>query len=134
MSVEFEDFTIKVKGRMSDLITAALEEIGGEMASQAKRYQTRVKTGQTKGGWTYKVDAKSVTIGNPLENSIWEEFGTGEYALEGGGRKTPWVYKDERGEWHKTKGKKPIRPLHNAFEANRNKVQKALETKLKGLN
>ena len=136
MSVEFQDFTIKVKAKMSDLVAQALEEAGGEMEAQVKRNQTRVKTGQTKGGWTHRVDRNKgqVVIGNPLENAIWEEFGTGEYATNGGGRKTPWAYKDERGEWHTTRGKKPLHALQKAFDANRNKVTKALENRLKGLN
>ena len=136
MSVEFEDYSIKVKGRMNDLIGAALEEIGGEMAAQTARNQTRVKTGQTKGGWTYKANPGKgeVVIGNPLENAIWEEFGTGEHAINGGGRKGGWSYQDEKGEWHFTKGKTALRPLKKAFDKNKGKVQKALEQLLKGLN
>ena len=42
--------------------------------------------------WTYQVDESKLeaTIGNPMENAIWEEFGTGEYALNGDGRKGKW--------------------------------------------
>ena len=69
-------------------------------------------------------EAQSV-IGNPLENAIWEEYGTGEYALKGNGRKKPWVYKDERGNWHTTHGKKPLRPLQKAFDKTKGKDHQA---------
>ena len=99
MSVEFHDFTIKVIGAMDDIINAVLEECAGELESAAKR-NTRVDTSQTKNNWRHYVDdAKhEATIGNPLENAIWEEFGTGEHALKGNGRKGGWFYVDEKGE------------------------------------
>lgn len=131
--VVFEDNSISVKGAISSACKAWLEEAAGELEAQTKRNQTRVDTGATKGGWTHRVlsDSEAV-VGNPLENAIWEEYGTGEYALNGG-RKGGWVYQDEAGEWHRTKGKTPLRPLHKAFTANRAKIQKMLESKLKGL-
>ena len=87
---------------------AWLYEAAGELEAQVKR-NTKVGTGQLKNSWTYKVDESKgeATIGSPLENAIWEEFGTGQYALHGDGRKTPWVYKDDKGKWHTTIGKHP---------------------------
>lgn len=73
----------------------------------------------------------TATIGNPEENAIWEELGTGEYALEGKGRKGGWFYKDEKGEGHFTYGKKPMRMLHNAFVTKKNTVIKAFEQHIK---
>lgn len=135
MSVKFEDNSIKVKDALNDAVLHFLEEAAGELESQVKRNQTRVGTGQTKNAWTHKVDesAGEAVVGNPLENSIWEEFGTGEYAVEGNGRKGGWTYQDDKGEWHKTKGKTPLRPLETAFTANKEKIKKRLESILKGL-
>lgn len=133
MTVEFEDNSIKVKAAISDACTQWLEEAAAELEAQTKRNQTRVQTGATKGGWTHRVlSEKEAVVGNPLENAIWEEYGTGEYALKGG-RKGGWVYQDQKGEWHRTNGKKPLRPLHTAFQENKAKIQKFLESKLKGL-
>lgn len=133
--VKFTDNSVKVKKALADLCGQWLEEASGELEAQTKRNQTRVDTGATKGGWTHKVTSKTeAVVGNPLENAIWEEFGTGEYALEGNGRKGGWVYKDAKGEFHRTKGKKPLRALHKAFTANKAKLKKALQEKLKGLN
>lgn len=134
MPVEFEDNTIKVSEAMNDAIIAWLYEASGEMKSQIQR-NTPVKTGQLKGSWDYHVDESKLesVVGSPLENAIWNEFGTGEYALEGNGRKTPWKYQDSKGNWYTTKGKRPRRSLFNAFQKQKNKLQKALEAKLKEL-
>lgn len=135
MAVEFTDNSIQVKDAIQDNIIGFLYEIGGEFASQAAR-NSRVKTGQTKGSWDYQVNESDleVQIGSPLENAIWEEFGTGEYALNGDGRKGGWYYVDELGNGHFTHGKKPNRALWNAFETLKPKVQTVIESKLKGLN
>jgi hypothetical protein len=132
MSVEFTDNSMEVKAALESAVEQFLEEAGGELESQAMRNQTRVDTGQTKGGWTHIVDDKKVTIGNPLENAIWEEFGTGEYSIKGG-RKGGWVYRDKRtGKFYKTRGKTALRPLHNAFTANKSKIIRRAEQILKG--
>lgn len=133
--LEFEDNRINCKEVFDELIIAFLYEAGGELASQAAR-NSRVKTGQTKGSWNYIVNDSelSVTVGSPLENAIWEEFGTGEYALNNDGRKGGWYYIDEKEKGHFTYGKKPNRALWKSFEELKPKLQPALENKLKGLN
>lgn len=129
---QFEDNSLKVKADLGNACRKWLEEASGELEAQAKRNQTRVDTGATKGGWTHQVisDTEAV-VGNPLENAIWEEYGTGEYALKGG-RKGGWVYKSTKdGKFHRTMGKRPIRPLHTAYETMKGKLQKSLEQHLK---
>ena len=135
MSITFEDYSVSVKAAISEAVSAFLEESGGEIAAQAAR-NTRVDTGQTKGAWGYAVDEseQSVSIGNPLENAIWEEFGTGEYALNGNGRKGGWAYEDAKGEKHFTYGKRPTRALHNAMEGKKGQIIKAAESRFKELD
>lgn len=122
-AVLFEDYSVRCKEALNEAGLAFLEEAGGEVAAMAARNQTRVKTGQTKGAWDYIVDeaAQAVTIGNPLENSIWEEFGTGEYALEGNGRKGGWTYKDGD-EYYHTLGKPPLRAFYKAYTSLQSKI------------
>lgn len=134
--VKFEDFTIEVKNAIESLAIAALEEACGELESQVKR-NTAVDTGQTKNAWTHKVTSTkgefTGTVGNPLENAIWEEFGTGEYALKGNGRKGGWAYKDPKtGETVWTRGKHPRRPFFKAYTALKNKLIKYIQDKFKG--
>lgn len=135
MSIEFEDNRVRVKEALGDACIATLIEVGGEFVSQTAR-NSREKTGQTKGSWDYVVNESElvVTIGSPLENAIWEEFGTGEYALNGNGRKGAWYYIDEKGNGHFTHGKKPNRALWKAFETLKPNIQAAMEEKLKGLD
>ena len=134
MGVEFHDYTIKVKGRIDDGINVVLEECAGELESQAKR-NTRVDTGKTKNSFRHKVDDKAhvAYIGSDYENAIWEEFGTGEYALHGNGRKGGWVYVDEKGHGHFTYGKKPSRAFWNAYTSTKNKIINRIQSYLKGL-
>lgn len=134
MALEFEDYSIEVKAALNNAIIAFLNEAAGELESQVKR-NTPVDTGQLKGSWDYKIyeHKGEAVIGSPLENAIWNEFGTGQYALQGGGRKTPWKYQDAKGKWHTTTGKRPQRSFHYAFEFVKPKLQTAMANKLKGL-
>ncbi len=132
--IRFEDFTVQVIEAMNEKINIALEESAGELESQTKR-NTRVKTGQTKNSWKHRVDTAEhkAVVGSDHENAIWEEFGTGEYALNGDGRRGGWFYKDEKGDGHFTRGKTPSRALFKAFTAKKNKIKKHLQDSLKGL-
>ena len=127
MEIVFNDYSVQVLAALGQYTEQFLEEVGGEISSQAAK-NTRRRTGQTAGGWTHIVtvndDEQLVTICNPLQNAIWEEFGTGEYALKGNGRKGGWVYRDPvTGKFYKTHGKTPTRALHYAFKANEGKVE-----------
>ena len=132
--VIFEDYTIKVQNAIDDKIDAVLEECAGELESQVKR-NTRVDTGKTKNSFRHKVVDSEHTayIGSNDENAIWEEFGTGEYALEGNGRKGGWAYEDAKGDWHYTTGKKPSRAFWKAYTSLKNKLITRIQNALKGL-
>lgn len=134
MPVEFKDNSLKVKAALNEKTIAWLHEAAGEIESQSKR-NTRVDTGQLKNSWANTVDESdgTATVGSPLENAVWEEFGTGEYALHGDGRKTAWTYKDRKGKWHRTSGKRPSRALNNAFASSKGKLKSRLEKMLKEL-
>lgn len=135
MSVEFQDFSIKVKDAMDNRINAVLEECAGELESQTKR-NSRVKTGKTKNSFRHKIIDSEHTayIGSDYENSIWEEFGTGEHALNGNGRKGGWAYEDPKtGETIWTYGKKPSRAFWKAYTSLKNKIINRIQNALKGL-
>ena len=132
VQVEFEDNRIAVMNALEEACIAYLHEAGGELAGQALR-NTRVDTRNTANAWTYTVDEDKLEaiVGNPLENAIWEELGTGEYALEGNGRKGGWAYKDAKGNWHFTRGKRPNRALQSAFTKLKNPLKKRAAKVLK---
>ena len=70
---------------------------------------------------TSKIEDTEGIIFTPLEYAPYVEYGTGLFAEEGG-RSTPWVYKDDKGEWHKTSGQKPHPFMRPALEENREKI------------
>ena len=123
MSVEFHDFSRIVLQKIQETGEAFLEEVGGELESQVKQ-NTKVDTGKTKGSWEHVVNAEKmeVQIGSRYKNALWEEFGTGIYALNGDGRKTKWVYRTEDGKFHTTVGKKPRRALYRAYNSKKNAI------------
>lgn len=135
--IEFnlENNSIEIKRKIDGVMAAFLFEVSGEIVSMAAK-NTRVKTGQTKGSWKAEVDEGKgeAIVGSPLENALWEEFGTGIYAVNGDGRKTPWAWYDEHGKRHWTRGKKPTHALQKAYEIVKPKAEKRMEQLLKGLD
>lgn len=159
--VRFEDFSVQVKGAMNDAILQFLEEAASEIQSQAQR-NSDFAPRSLKGGWNHVVDEskQEATVGHPKELAIWMEMGTGEYALEGNGRKGYWVYvkgnssvkesnpgqaltlaeakrrmaylQDQGLDAHVTNGQKPRRMLHNAFESKKAAIIRRAEQILKG--
>lgn len=131
--VKFEDFSVQVKGAIDDAVMQYLHEASGELVSQTAR-SSPVDTGELKNSWNYNIDEgkQESRIGSSIENAIWNEFGTGEFALKGNGRKGGWKYQDDKGKWHFTMGKKPQRTFKNAFDGLKPKLIKKAETVLKG--
>ena len=74
-----------------------------------------VDTSNLKNSISHKVDKanKTTYVGTDVKYAPYQEFGTGMFAEKGGGRDTPWYYKDSKGKWHKTYGNRPhpfVRP------------------------
>ena len=131
----FKDNRVEVKSAMTNAMDGALLEVSAELVSQTAR-NTAVDTGQLKGSWAADVansDTQcTATIGSPLENAIWEEFGTGEYALQGNGRKGGWFYEDAEGNGHFTHGKRPRRAFWNAYSTLKAKMIKHIQDTIRG--
>ena len=104
--IEFINNAPEVLKDFEEACLRALERIG----SQAEGYAidlVPVDTGNLKNSITHTVDEaeKVAYIGTPNEYAVYVEMGTGMYV--DGGRKTPWVYQDEKtGEWRTTHGQK----------------------------
>lgn len=160
MAVKFQDNRIQVKGAMSDAAMQWLEESSSTIQAAAQR-NTNTKTGQLKGSWNHIVDegAMEATVGNPSEYAIWQEMGTGEYALNGDGRKGYWVYVEGGGSKRSkhsrqytldeakqvvaylrskgldavyTNGSRPVRMLHRAYESNKGRIIRRASQIFKG--
>jgi hypothetical protein len=135
--IKFIDHSEEVKSLIADLAFSSLEEAAGELEAAVKR-NTVVDTGQTKNSWQHKVTGSMMaeeyraSVGSDYMNAVWEEFGTGDYALNGDGRKGGWFYEDAEGNGHFTHGKKPRRPFHKAYTSMKNKLIKFIQDRFKG--
>ena len=106
---------------------AALEAVGNQAVSHAKRNITRAgrrKTGNLVNSMNHHVWGDTCYVGTNTKYAIYHEFGTGIYAEGGKGRKTPWTYKDEKGDTHCTRG---IKPIHFLKDAVSNHTQEYIE-------
>ena len=118
MDINVESHQEEVTAKFREIAVAWLHEACGELVAAVRNNQ-RVRTGKTRQSWRYVVDESKLegSVASDSENAVWEEFGTGEYALNGNGRKGGWWYVDENGQRHFTRGKRPIRPLYKAYMA-----------------
>lgn len=154
--IEFKDNRIEVKRAIEGKIGKFLIEASSLVVAQVAK-NTKAGTGQLKNSWKANINESDIeaVIGSELENAIWEEFGTGEYALNRNGRKGYWVFvkgnDTKKSTNHKsytleeakkivailkrkgldayyTKGKRPKRAFYNAYLSTKDKViQKAEE-------
>ena len=142
MSVLFNDYSKELNAKIKQLGVAWLEEASGEVEAQTKK-NTKVDTGKTKGSWEHGVDKDRLEayVGSRYKNALWEELGTGIYALNGDGRKTKWAYPDPLGRvdkngkviFHATVGKKPRRALHYAYSSLKNRIINNARKRFKGI-
>lgn len=72
-------------------------------------------------------------IGTNCEYAIYVEYGTGEFAEKGNGRKGGWVYKTPNGEVHFTYGMSPQPYLRPAFRKNQKAIRDILADCLRQL-
>ena len=135
--IKFIDNRIEVSKALDKKAIAFLHEAKDSLVSQTQR-NTPVQTGDLKRsfGNDSMVDESSLIayIGSSLEYAIWVERGTGEYAVNGDGRKGGWCYKDEKGKVHFTKGMKPKKMLYNAYITKKKKIQEQANKIYKEMN
>ena len=83
----------------------------------------------------YKVDESELVayIGTNCEYAIYVEFGTGELAENGNGRKGGWLYKTPNGEVRFTYGMPPQPYLRPAFRQNQKAIRDILADCLREL-
>lgn len=155
MAVQFIDNRIEVKTELNNTTFAWLVAWANEIASTAKD-NCAMDGGegiQLRKSYHAQVSGGAAKVGTPYESGLWEEFGTGEYAVNGDGRKGWWVYKDGyKGDGgdvlteqeakaiaagdpslHATNGRPAQYTLEKAFTVNKPKAIADLERMLKGM-
>ena len=107
MNVEIQDNSKEVSAAIKAALLRGLEKIGLVAEGYAKKL-CPVDTGNLRNSITHVVDEgePAAIIGTDSEYGAYVELGTGIYAEGGGGRPTPWVYQDAKGNWHYTRGNK----------------------------
>lgn len=109
MNIEITDNSGLVREEFQAACLRALEKCGLVAEGYAKRLAP-VDTGNLRNSISHKVDdgEPAVYIGTNTEYAAYVELGTGKYT--DGGRPTPWVYQDDNGNWHWTRGN-PAQPF-----------------------
>lgn len=105
MSVEITDNSKEVSAAIHAALLRGLEKIGLVAEGYAKKL-CPVDTGNLRNSITNMIDEQepAAIIGTNNEYAAYVCLGTGKYA--DGGRPTPWVYKDAKGQFHWTAGNK----------------------------
>lgn len=108
---------------------------GGQMIRSEMVPRAPVKLGNLRGSVQV---ASYVEDGNPTsetgptaEHAPYVEYGTGIYAADGSGRKTPWRYKDEEGNWHATSGQEAQPFAEPGFQAAKPQIDRLAERLLR---
>ena len=133
--------TVRIEGldaldaRLASALTSAAYEAGMQKACRIVETAAKKKaprdTGALKASITHEttIEGKQIVgyVGTPIEYAPYQEYGTGKFAENGAGRKTPWAYTDERtGETIWTAGNKPRPFLRPALNENQKRVQEIL--------
>ena len=101
--IEAIDNSEEIVKRMKAAYRRALERIG-EAARGFAFKLCPADTSRLRNSIDYKVSGEDAYIGTNVKYAPYVELGTGKYYS--GGRKTPWSYQDEKGNWHRTHGQK----------------------------
>lgn len=141
MGIKFESNLDKVIKVLSEKEEKALLLAGELLESQAKLLAPvgSVAGGSLRQNISHKVYAdgkeKGVAVGTDIHYGIYVEKGTGVHAVDGNGRKDPWVYFDPlRGQYFRTSGMKPQPFLEPAVMGNKSALQDIIEEVLKEID
>ena len=132
MNVQFTDNSKEVLEAMQEAALRALEKCGLTAEGYAKKL-CPVDTGNLRNSITHTVadnGERAAYVGTNSEYGVYVECGTGIYYP--GGRQTPWIYQDAKGNVHLTHGQraKPfIKPAVADHAAQYNRI---IEQELKG--
>ncbi|MGQ7335478.1 HK97-gp10 family putative phage morphogenesis protein [Streptococcus suis] len=132
---KFEDNSKKIKKALMEVSEQALEEAALLVEAQAKSLAPVGNSGELRDKIDHNIKEvngmKIAQVGSPLDYAPYVEYGTGEFAENGKGRKGGWGYTDEEGTEHWTRGNKPQPFLRPAFRRNRKQIEQIIGGKFK---
>ena len=89
-----------------------------------------VDTGRLKSSITHEVGKTEVQNGTNVEYAMYQEFGTGIYAEDGQGRKTPWAYVGRDGKTYFTHVTQPRPFLRDAYRNSKEAITRIAEEEM----
>lgn len=130
MTIEIIDNSGQVQQELQAACIRALEKCGLAAEGFAKLL-CPVDTGNLRNSITHMVETSELAayIGTNSEYAVYVELGTGKYYP--GGRQTPWVYQDAKGQWHLTNGQRAKPYLKPAVAGHVSDYKNIIETELK---
>jgi len=130
MSVTIQDNSKEVSAAIKAALLRGLEKCGLVAEGYAKKL-CPVDTGNLRNSITHMVDEQepAAIIGTNSDYGAYVELGTGKYYP--GGRPTPWVYQDAKGNWHRTSGSKAQPFLKPAAAEHADQYREILKKELK---
>lgn len=132
MKITLEDHSAEVYKELEAACQRALEKCGLVAEGHAKK-MCPVDTGNLRNSITHTVTdsgERAAYVGTNSEYGVYVECGTGVYYP--GGRQTPWVYQDAKGDWHLTHGQRAQPYIKPAVADHADQYKKIIESELKG--
>lgn len=131
IDIQITDNSGEILKELEKKTAASLEAVGITAEGFTKR-STPVDLGTLRNSMTHAVRGDDVYIGSNIPYAGFVELGTGIYASDGKGRKSPWSYQDRNGKWHRTKGMKPHHMLKKAASEHTEEYKRIIESIMKG--
>lgn len=132
MKITLEDHSAEVLEALDAAVGRALEKCGLVAEGHAKKL-CPVDTGNLRNSITHTVadnGERAAYVGTNSEYGVCVECGTGIYYP--GGRQTPWVYQDAKGNWHLTHGQRAKPYTKPAVADHAAQYTRIIEQELKG--
>lgn len=126
--IKFEDYSEKVKKHLGHVSESAMKAALLHVEGQAKMLAP-VDGGELRDKISHRIVSKGTygdivgQVGSPTDYAFYVEYGTGEHAENGRGRKGGWVYKGTNGKWYFTKGQVSQPYMRPAFRRNRKQIE-----------
>lgn len=135
-------FEMNVGAVMSAINAAAdraLIEVGQHMKAEIAEGRHGDTSNNVTGEYARSIDYskpsgngndRRIRIGSSLARAIPYEYGSGIHG-EKGGRTTPWWYRNDKGEWIRTRGSRPSKRMRGAFRDEREECKKIIRENMK---
>lgn len=136
MKSRLEDHSAEVYKELEAACQRALEKCGLVAEGYAKKLVNspgKFGTGALRNSITHTVTnsgERAAYVGTNSEYGVYVECGTGIYYP--GGRQTPWVYQDAKGDWHLTHGQRAKPFIKPAVADHAAQYTRIIEQELKG--